>query len=90
MLSSQQHPKKFPGIEGLSLIQSMLPWCSLADQGIKVRIRKDICIRKRPITSLAAPIDDDKIKDNQDGEHGKAIVPANGPGKHLRHGLIIM
>ena len=31
--------------------------CSLADQGIKIRIRKDIRVRKRPIAALAPPTD---------------------------------
>ena len=31
--------------------------CSLADQGIKIRIRKDIRVRKRPIAALAPPSD---------------------------------
>ncbi|KAI6006182.1 velvet factor-domain-containing protein [Pisolithus orientalis] len=75
--------KKFPGMEESTPLS-----CSLADQGIKIRIRKDIRVRKRPIASLAAPIDGDKIEENQDDEHGKAIAPANGPGKRPRHGTI--
>lgn len=31
--------------------------CSLADQGIKIRIRKDIRVRKRPLAALAPPPD---------------------------------
>ncbi|KAI6141963.1 velvet factor-domain-containing protein [Pisolithus thermaeus] len=75
--------KKFPGMEESTPLS-----CSLADQGIKIRIRKDIRVRKRPIASLAAPIDGDKIDENQDDEHGKASVPANGAGKRPRHGTI--
>ncbi|KDN35526.1 hypothetical protein RSAG8_11521, partial [Rhizoctonia solani AG-8 WAC10335] len=35
--------KKFPGMEESTSLS-----CSLADQGIKIRIRKDIRVRKRP------------------------------------------
>ncbi|KAI6019220.1 velvet factor-domain-containing protein [Pisolithus microcarpus] len=75
--------KKFPGMEESTALS-----CSLADQGIKIRIRKDIRVRKRPIASLATPIDGDKIEENQDDEHGKAIVPPNGAGKRPRHNMI--
>ncbi|KIJ12318.1 hypothetical protein PAXINDRAFT_101260 [Paxillus involutus ATCC 200175] len=44
--------KKFPGMEESTPLS-----CSLADQGIKIRIRKDIRVRKRPIAALAAPLD---------------------------------
>ncbi|KAI9459336.1 velvet factor-domain-containing protein [Boletus coccyginus] len=44
--------KKFPGMEESTALS-----CSLADQGIKIRIRKDIRVRKRPIAALAPPSD---------------------------------
>ncbi|KAH0833815.1 velvet factor-domain-containing protein [Lanmaoa asiatica] len=44
--------KKFPGMEESTPLS-----CSLADQGIKIRIRKDIRVRKRPIAALAPPSD---------------------------------
>ncbi|KAG9308102.1 velvet factor-domain-containing protein [Chiua virens] len=44
--------KKFPGMEESTPLS-----CSLADQGIKIRIRKDIRVRKRPIAALA-PLSD--------------------------------
>ncbi|KAI6042328.1 velvet factor-domain-containing protein [Pisolithus marmoratus] len=75
--------KKFPGMEESTPLS-----CSLADQGIKIRIRKDIRVRKRPIASLAAPIDGDKMEENQDDEHGKTTIPANGTGKRPRHNTI--
>ncbi|CCM04097.1 uncharacterized protein FIBRA_06256 [Fibroporia radiculosa] len=44
--------KKFPGMEESTPLS-----CSLADQGIKIRIRKDIRVRKRPIQALGdAPV----------------------------------
>ncbi|CAL1698520.1 unnamed protein product [Somion occarium] len=39
--------KKFPGMEESTPLS-----CSLADQGIKIRIRKDIRVRKRPMQVL--------------------------------------
>ncbi|KAG9310717.1 velvet factor-domain-containing protein [Chiua virens] len=44
--------KKFPCMEESTLLS-----CSLADQGIKIRIRKDIRVRKRPLAALAPPSD---------------------------------
>ncbi|KAI0937941.1 hypothetical protein AcV7_003271 [Taiwanofungus camphoratus] len=41
--------KKFPGMEESTPLS-----CSLADQGIKIRIRKDIRVRKRPVQALGA------------------------------------
>ncbi|KAI0743039.1 velvet factor-domain-containing protein, partial [Daedaleopsis nitida] len=43
--------KKFPGMEESTPLS-----CSLADQGIKIRIRKDIRVRKRPVAALDTPI----------------------------------
>ncbi|EPT00046.1 hypothetical protein FOMPIDRAFT_1060568 [Fomitopsis schrenkii] len=43
--------KKFPGMEESTLLS-----CSLADQGIKIRIRKDIRVRRRPAPGGEAPI----------------------------------
>ncbi|KAF8882847.1 velvet factor-domain-containing protein [Infundibulicybe gibba] len=43
--------KKFPGMEESTPLS-----CSLADQGIKIRIRKDIRVRKRTIHALEHPI----------------------------------
>ncbi|KAJ2977746.1 hypothetical protein NUW54_g11381 [Trametes sanguinea] len=43
--------KKFPGMEESTPLS-----CSLADQGIKIRIRKDIRVRKRPVPALDAPM----------------------------------
>ncbi|KAJ4463464.1 velvet factor-domain-containing protein [Lentinula lateritia] len=42
--------KKFPGMEESTPLS-----CSLADQGIKIRIRKDIRVRKRPVAALLDP-----------------------------------
>ncbi|KAG8943397.1 hypothetical protein FRC03_002503 [Tulasnella sp. 419] len=55
--------KKFPGMEESTQLS-----CSLADQGIKIRIRKDIRVRKRPVQVPAPgimPIEEDQ--DNGDG-----------------------
>ncbi|KAF8624058.1 hypothetical protein AX15_006073 [Amanita polypyramis BW_CC] len=56
--------KKFPGMEESTPLS-----CSLADQGIKIRIRKDIRIRKRPIQALEPlqPLDD-PLNDHDDDE----------------------
>ncbi|KAH9942096.1 velvet factor-domain-containing protein [Amylocystis lapponica] len=43
--------KKFPGMEESTPLS-----CSLADQGIKIRIRKDIRVRKRPMQPLDHPV----------------------------------
>lgn len=43
--------KKFPGMEESTPLS-----CSLADQGIKIRIRKDIRVRKRPMQGLEHPL----------------------------------
>ncbi|KXN90765.1 hypothetical protein AN958_03652 [Leucoagaricus sp. SymC.cos] len=43
--------KKFPGMEESTPLS-----CSLADQGIKIRIRKDIRVRKRPMPALDPPV----------------------------------
>ncbi|KAH6912107.1 velvet factor-domain-containing protein [Coprinopsis sp. MPI-PUGE-AT-0042] len=58
--------KKFPGMEESTPLS-----CSLADQGIKIRIRKDIRVRKRPNQpydlTMPLPMDDqdDEEEDNQ-------------------------
>jgi hypothetical protein len=49
LLPTRPQPRFFPESTPLS--------CSLADQGIKIRIRKDIRVRKRPIAALAPPSD---------------------------------
>ncbi|PFH50101.1 hypothetical protein AMATHDRAFT_41083 [Amanita thiersii Skay4041] len=56
--------KKFPGMEESTPLS-----CSLADQGIKIRIRKDIRVRKRPIQALE-PLSNplDGPHDNDDGD----------------------
>ncbi|KAF8636116.1 hypothetical protein AX17_003819 [Amanita inopinata Kibby_2008] len=57
--------KKFPGMEESTPLS-----CSLADQGIKIRIRKDIRVRKRPIQALE-PLShstDGPSNDNDDDE----------------------
>ncbi|KAJ7602561.1 velvet factor-domain-containing protein [Mycena polygramma] len=46
--------KKFPGVEESSPLT-----CSLADQGIKIRIRKDIRMRKARVPGLGAPLGGD-------------------------------
>ncbi|KAJ3573235.1 hypothetical protein NP233_g2570 [Leucocoprinus birnbaumii] len=43
--------KKFPGMEESTPLS-----CSLADQGIKIRIRKDIRVRKRPNPAMEQPM----------------------------------
>ncbi|KAF9237961.1 velvet factor-domain-containing protein, partial [Melanogaster broomeanus] len=77
--------KKFPGMEAESTPLS----CSLADQGIKIRIRKDIRVRKRPIAALAVPLDggqghgeNGKIED----EHGETDERQHGHQQQFPHG----
>ena len=61
--------------------------CSLADQGIKIRIRKDIRVRKRPIAALTNPIEGEKADDEREDEHPNNIIPSSGStGKRARHG----
>ncbi|KIL64314.1 hypothetical protein M378DRAFT_24595 [Amanita muscaria Koide BX008] len=64
--------KKFPGMEESTPLS-----CSLADQGIKIRIRKDIRVRKRPIQALEPlqPID------GPSGEHDDDDRDADQDGK---------
>ncbi|KAF6750403.1 velvet factor-domain-containing protein [Ephemerocybe angulata] len=56
--------KKFPGMEESTPLS-----CSLADQGIKIRIRKDIRVRKRPNQgadfSVPLSMDDDEEDDHE-------------------------
>ncbi|KAG8981317.1 hypothetical protein FRB93_008741 [Tulasnella sp. JGI-2019a] len=49
--------KKFPGMEESTSLS-----CSLAEQGIKIRIRKDIRVRKRPVHQEIVPI----LEEDQD------------------------
>ncbi|KAK0433480.1 velvet factor-domain-containing protein [Armillaria borealis] len=64
--------KKFPGMEESTPLS-----CSLADQGIKIRIRKDIRVRKRPTTVLdtsrqeSDQEDDEEDDVSDDGRRGK-------------------
>ncbi|KAG7447102.1 uncharacterized protein BT62DRAFT_930940 [Guyanagaster necrorhizus] len=64
--------KKFPGMEESTPLS-----CSLADQGIKIRIRKDIRVRKRPTTVLdtsrqeSDQEDDEEDDASDDGRRGK-------------------
>lgn len=61
--------------------------CSLADQGIKIRIRKDIRVRKRPIAALTNPIEGEKADDEREDEHPNNVIPSSGStGKRARHG----
>lgn len=74
--------KKFPGMEESTPLS-----CSLADQGIKIRIRKDIRVRKRPIAALTNPIEGEKADDEREDEHPNNITPPSGTiGKRARHG----
>ncbi|KAL4077374.1 velvet factor-domain-containing protein, partial [Scleroderma citrinum] len=74
--------KKFPGMEESTPLS-----CSLADQGIKIRIRKDIRVRKRPIAALTHPIEGEKAEDDRDDDHPSHVPPPNGSiGKRARHG----
>lgn len=76
--------KKFPGMEESTPLS-----CSLADQGIKIRIRKDIRVRKRPIAALAAPIDTEN-NNNEDDENDTPVsaVTSSGHSKRPRHGTV--
>lgn len=57
--------------------------CSLADQGIKIRIRKDIRVRKRPIAALAAPIDTENNNNHEeDHENGTPLSAAPSSAGH--------
>ncbi|KIK17480.1 hypothetical protein PISMIDRAFT_24883 [Pisolithus microcarpus 441] len=88
------HPEAEEGDPGYahSFLQNpyYFMFASLAkpDDDAELHWLKDIRVRKRPIASLATPIDGDKIEENQDDEHGKAIVPPNGAGKRPRHNMI--
>ncbi|KAG0691973.1 velvet factor-domain-containing protein [Suillus ampliporus] len=76
--------KKFPGMEESTPLS-----CSLADQGIKIRIRKDIRVRKRPIAALTAPID---TENNNEEEHENdtpvSAATSAGHSKRARHGTV--
>ncbi|KAG1869353.1 velvet factor-domain-containing protein, partial [Suillus subalutaceus] len=76
--------KKFPGMEESTPLS-----CSLADQGIKIRIRKDIRVRKRPIAALAAPIDTEN-NNNEEDENDTPVsaVASTGHSKRPRHGTV--
>ncbi|EJD04827.1 uncharacterized protein FOMMEDRAFT_153953 [Fomitiporia mediterranea MF3/22] len=56
--------KKFPGMEESTNLS-----CALADQGIKIRIRKDVRIRKRPVDpNWFQPVQRDDASDASDDE----------------------
>ncbi|KAG2005580.1 hypothetical protein CC2G_001974 [Coprinopsis cinerea AmutBmut pab1-1] len=57
--------KKFPGMEESTPLS-----CSLADQGIKIRIRKDIRVRKRPNQGydLPLPLPMDEQQDDEEDD----------------------
>ncbi|KAG8961434.1 hypothetical protein FRC00_012262 [Tulasnella sp. 408] len=78
--------KKFPGMEGKS---SSLPYrllsCSLADQGIKIRIRKDIRVRKRPVQIpeiIPMPLEEEPDSGTQSPQHPPP--PPVAPPQHHR------
>ncbi|KAF8428028.1 velvet factor-domain-containing protein [Boletus edulis BED1] len=91
--------KKFPGMEESTPLS-----CSLADQGIKIRIRKDIRVRKRPIAALAPPSDGghsnagesrkvDQDQNEDDAHPQQSHMPLSSqPGsavvKRARHGTL--
>lgn len=73
----------------MSCLESTPLSCSLADQGIKIRIRKDIRVRKRPIAALAAPIECDKVDEGHEEDPSNCVVTINGAmGKRARHGTL--
>ncbi|KAG1810473.1 velvet factor-domain-containing protein [Suillus plorans] len=76
--------KKFPGMEESTPLS-----CSLADQGIKIRIRKDIRVRKRPIAALTTPIDTEN-NNNEEDENDTPVsaVTSSGHSKRPRHGTV--
>ncbi|KDQ11198.1 hypothetical protein BOTBODRAFT_177452 [Botryobasidium botryosum FD-172 SS1] len=63
--------KKFPGMEESTQLS-----ISLADQGIKIRIRKDIRVRKRPIRDLSP---DGSPMDNPHLSQSPAQLPYESP-----------
>ncbi|KAG1744543.1 velvet factor-domain-containing protein, partial [Suillus paluster] len=77
--------KKFPGMEESTPLS-----CSLADQGIKIRIRKDIRVRKRPIAALTAPIDTENNNNEDEHENDTPVsaAPSSGHSKRARHGTV--
>ncbi|KAG2361093.1 hypothetical protein BDR07DRAFT_1461634 [Suillus spraguei] len=76
--------KKFPGMEESTPLS-----CSLADQGIKIRIRKDIRVRKRPNPALTTPIDTDHNNNEEDENDTPAsAVTSSGQFKRPRHGTL--
>ncbi|KAH7907021.1 velvet factor-domain-containing protein [Hygrophoropsis aurantiaca] len=81
--------KKFPGMEESTALS-----CSLADQGIKIRIRKDIRVRKRPIAALSAPISDEEPPSATSTHHPPSATSLHAPHnaaltkKRQRHGTV--
>jgi hypothetical protein len=54
--------------------------CSLADQGIKIRIQKDIRIHKRPIPALSKPIMNDEGDEDELSPDGQSTKWAKRSG----------
>ncbi|EIW76977.1 hypothetical protein CONPUDRAFT_168681, partial [Coniophora puteana RWD-64-598 SS2] len=73
--------KKFPGMEESTPLS-----CSLADQGIKIRIRKDIRVRKRPLAALTAPIDHDDGNSRDSSQHGNPGSKKRARNREFSHG----
>ncbi|KAJ6554319.1 velvet factor-domain-containing protein [Mycena capillaripes] len=78
--------KKFPGVEESSPLT-----CSLADQGIKIRIRKDIRMRKARVPGLGAAIGPDTrgaipmpTVDPDPVEGGEKSSSSHRPAKRMR------
>ncbi|KIK09393.1 hypothetical protein K443DRAFT_671304 [Laccaria amethystina LaAM-08-1] len=79
--------KKFPGMEESTPLS-----CSLADQGIKIRIRKDIRVRKRPVHALEHPLPmslDDSCNENGDDHHRHHSIRRNSKRSRTDDGLDI-
>ncbi|KAG2115586.1 velvet factor-domain-containing protein [Suillus cothurnatus] len=75
--------KKFPGMEESTPLS-----CSLADQGIKIRIRKDIRVRKRPIAALVTPIDAENNNEEDENDTPVSAVTSTAHSKRPRHGTV--
>ncbi|KAG8908759.1 hypothetical protein FRB99_002997 [Tulasnella sp. 403] len=77
--------KKFPGMEESTQLS-----CSLADQGIKIRIRKDIRVRKRPVQvqEILPILEDDSQHPQLDSDpaspSGHQSLPPPPPPAHSR------
>ncbi|KAJ8518966.1 hypothetical protein ONZ45_g4046 [Pleurotus djamor] len=72
--------KKFPGMEESTPLS-----CSLADQGIKIRIRKDIRVRKRPNPELQHPLSDPTHRPPHQMMHGSSHQTAHGRHSQSHH-----